>query len=103
MKRTRGRAQRLPSTAALRHGISHGTHLLRVHPVPRARAAVLAVAVHLLRQSANAVGKATPELSEDAARFLTGHPWTLQDLACRLANAVATNCGSLITAADLTE
>jgi DNA-binding NtrC family response regulator len=76
-------------------------HLLRVHPVPRARANILAVAEHLLRQFGGATGKAVPELSEDAALFLAGRQWAIDDLARRLARAVAINRGSLITAIDL--
>ena len=62
---------------------------------------VLAITMHLLAQSAAAQGKATPILSEDAALFLIRRRWALNDLASRVARAVAYNEGSLITAADL--
>lgn len=91
-----GRARRSgPTTAAPDH------HLLRVHPVPHARADILAVAEHLLRQFGGTTGQPVPELSEDAARFLAARRWAIDDLARRLARAVAINRGSLITAIDL--
>jgi len=91
-----GGARRSAATTAIQD-----QHLLRVHPVPRARADILAVAEHLLRHFARTGGRAVPELAEDAARFLAGRQWAIDDLARRLARAVAANCGSLITATDL--
>jgi DNA-binding NtrC family response regulator len=75
--------------------------LFQVHPVPADPDEILAIAMHLLVQSAAAQGKSTPILSEDAALFLTRRRWALNDLAFRVARAVAYNEGSLITAADL--
>jgi transcriptional regulator of aromatic amino acid metabolism len=89
------------------HGRRSGTKeptfpsLLQVHPIPSDPDEVLAIAMHLLTQSAAAQGKATPTLSEDAALFLTRRRWALSDLAFRVARAVAYNEGSLITAEDL--
>jgi DNA-binding NtrC family response regulator len=78
-----------------------GPSLLQVHPVPADADEILAITMHLLVQSAAAQGKATPVLSEDAALFITHRRWALNDLAFRVARAVAYNQGSLITAADL--
>jgi DNA-binding NtrC family response regulator len=78
-----------------------GPSLLQVHPVPTDADGILAIAMHLLAQSAAVQGKATPALSEDAALFITRRRWALNDLAFRVARAVAYNEGSLITAADL--
>jgi DNA-binding NtrC family response regulator len=94
-------AQLLSSATRRRNGSAPAGQLLQVHPMPRARHEVLAIAVHLLRRFAVAQGKPAPELSEDAARFLAGRRWGIDDLAARVAAAVANNRGSLITAADL--
>jgi DNA-binding NtrC family response regulator len=75
--------------------------LLQIHPVPADPDEILAITTHLLAQSAAAQGKAPPILSEDAAQFLIRRRWALNDLAFRVARAVACNEGSLITAADL--
>ena len=63
--------------------------LLQVHPVPADPDGILAITTHLLLRSAAAQGKATPLLSEDAALFLTRRRWALNDLAFRVARAVA--------------
>ena len=75
--------------------------LPQIHPVPASRSVILAVAVHFLIESERAEGKATPGLSEDAATFVSSCGWDARDLASRMARAVASNQGSLITAADL--
>ncbi len=75
--------------------------LLQVHPVPSGPEEILSVAQHLLRYFARASGKVVPILSQDAAAFLTTRVWAADDLARRLSRAVASNRGSLITAADL--
>jgi DNA-binding NtrC family response regulator len=75
--------------------------LLQIHPVPASRSEILGVAVHFLIESERAEGKSTPGLSEDAATFLSSRGWDAKDLASRMAHAVVSNQGSLITAADL--
>jgi hypothetical protein len=75
--------------------------LLQIHSVPASRSVILAVAVRFLIESERAEGKSTPGLSEDAATFLSSRGWDAKDLASRMARAVASNQGSLITAADL--
>lgn len=75
--------------------------LLLVHPVPRSRNGILAVVLHLIGRCAAAQGKMPPGCSEEAARFLASCSWDTGELARRVAYAIATNRGSLITAADL--
>jgi len=59
------------------------------------------VALHLIERCAALQGKAPPACSEEAAVLLVSERWELGDLARRIVHAVATNRGSLITAADL--
>jgi len=75
--------------------------LVQVHPVPQSRSNILSAVLHFVKQFAEAQGKSAPALSEDAAMFLTSRAWRMNDLAGRVARAVAANEGSLITAADL--
>ncbi len=76
-------------------------HLLQVHPVSERPEELVSITRHLLAQFAAAEGKEVPELSQDAADYLTSRRWRLRDLAARVSQAVAVNQGSLITAADL--
>ena len=78
-----------------------GATLFQVYPVPTGRREILAVVTYLINKSAAACGKKPPELSEDAATFLSGRRWELHELALRVSRAVANNEGSLITAHDL--
>ena len=78
-------------------------HLIQVHPLPDTDDEILSIAFHLLHQFAETQGKQPPGFSLDAARFLANHDWVTADLARRVWDAVAKNCGSLITAADLGE
>lgn len=89
------------ATRARRLALRTTTHLVQVHPVPRAPREAVNVAVHLMCTSAAAQRKAIPGLSEDAALLLAARPWELRELAARLWRAVENNRGSLITAADL--
>ena len=91
-----GRARPAPDASA-----AGNVHLVQVYPVPRSRTDILSVAIHLVGRFAAAQGKPAPTLSEDAATFLAGRRWRIDDLARRMARAVAANTGSLITAADL--
>jgi hypothetical protein len=75
--------------------------LLQLHPIPRSRDGILAVVLHLIGRCAVAQGKVPPGCSEEAAAFLASRSWDTGDLARRVAYAIATNRGSLITAADL--
>jgi DNA-binding NtrC family response regulator len=77
--------------------------LLQIHPIRTSRSEILAVAMHFLLESAIEHGIAPPGLSEDAASFLSSRNWDVTDLASRVARAVATNRGSLITADDLSK
>ncbi len=77
--------------------------VLQIHPVPLVRDEILAIAIHLGDCFAAAQGKAAPVFSEDAAAFLAGRRWAINDLALRVSRAVASNQGSLITATDLDE
>jgi DNA-binding NtrC family response regulator len=92
-----------PEPARSGDRVSDTVYLKRVHPVPQAASQVLRVALHLIHQCAAAQGKVPPDLSEDAARFLTSRSWRIEELAFRTARAVSANRGSLITAADLCE
>ncbi len=74
-----------------------------VHPVPQSRPEILAIASHLARRVAAALGKPIPDFSENAATFLASRPGMINDLASRVARAVASNDGSLITSADLAD
>jgi DNA-binding NtrC family response regulator len=76
-------------------------HLVLVHPLPDTDNAIVVVAAHLLQQFAATQGKEPPELSVDAATFLARQRWATDELARRVWRAVASNRGSLITAADL--
>lgn len=78
-------------------------HLIQVHPLPDTDNEILSIAFHLLQQFADTQGKQPPGFSLDAARFLASHHWATAELARRVWDAVAKNCGSLITAADLGE
>ncbi len=75
--------------------------LLQVQPVSQRSEELVSITRHLLAHFAAAQGKEVPELSQDAADYLTSRRWRLRDLATRLSQAVAANQGSLITAADL--
>ena len=77
--------------------------LLQIHPVRTSRSEILALAMHFLVKSAAEHGTAPPELSEDAATYLSTRRWDAKDLAGRVARAVAGNQGSLITAEDLSQ
>lgn len=79
------------------------SHLVLVHPVPETDSEILVVATHLLHQFAATQGKEPPSLSVDAARLLARQHWAADELARRVWRAVENNCGSLITAADLSE
>ncbi len=83
------------------HAGKTGSGLLLVHPLTPSGADILSIAVHLLHRFATAHRKDVPELSEDAAQFLRARRWAVGELAARLSRAVASNRGSLITAADL--
>ncbi len=100
------RLPRRPANTARPQGpqavLLHAYPLL-VHPVANSRDEILVIAAHLARRAAEQLGKPTPEFSQNAASFLAGQPWTIDDLAKRIARAVATNQGSLIIAADLQE
>ncbi len=74
---------------------------LLVHPVSGRSEDLVVITRHLLAHFAAAHGKEVPELSQDAANYLTSRGWSFTDLAARLSRAVAANEGSLITAADL--
>ncbi len=76
-------------------------HLLQVHPISDRSEELVSITRHLLAHFAAAHGKEIPELSQDAADYLTSRPWSLSDLSARVSQAVAANEGSLITAADL--
>ncbi len=86
--------------SATRNGTRTAT-LLQVHPLPADPEEVLSIVIHLIGHYSMAHGKAAPALSEDAAEFLKGRRWALDDLAARVSRAVAHNEGSLIIAADL--
>ena len=88
------------SSAAQRAGT---VPLIQIYPVRNSRRDVLLLAAYFIRQFAVAQGKDVPGLSEEAASFLAAQRWTLPDLASRLARAVKSNDGSLITASDLVE
>jgi transcriptional regulator of aromatic amino acid metabolism len=108
MKRTdEPHSKTLPSAVPSKHqGRAGGTTsagLFLVHPMPQSGPDILSVAVHLVQRFAAAQGKDVPGLSQDAAQFLLRRRWPVGELALRLAQAVATNRGSLITAADLVE
>jgi transcriptional regulator of aromatic amino acid metabolism len=77
------------------------SHLVLVHPLRDTDTAIVEVATHLLQQFAATQGKQPPDLSLDAAMFLVQQHWAADELARRVWRAVETNCGSLITAADL--
>ena len=62
---------------------------------------ILSTTMDLLRQCAADHDKPVPLLSQDAATFLITRRWAADELAQRVARAVAANEGSLITAADL--
>jgi DNA-binding NtrC family response regulator len=81
--------------------IAGGSQLLQVSPVPTSRNEILALAMHFARRFAATAGRAVPDFSEDAARFLAGRRWSLADLTMRVCRAVEQNRGNLITAADL--
>lgn len=100
------RLPRRPSAAPRQHApqavLLHAYPFL-IHPVPSSRDELLVIAAHLARRAADQLGKPLPEFSENAASFLAGRPWTIDDLAKRITRAVAANQGSLIIAADLGE
>lgn len=96
MRRPPIHSRRRTAKAVLMH-----TYPLLVHPVPQCRDEMLVIAAHLARRAANQLGTSTPEFSENAAAFLASRPWAIDDLAARIARAVAANRGSLIIAADL--
>ena len=75
----------------------------QMFPLPRPGHEVLSAAIDLLRQFAAAHGKPVPLLSQDAAAFLIGRRWAIDELSQRVSRAVAANDGSLITAADLSD
>jgi DNA-binding NtrC family response regulator len=108
MKRTdEPHGETLPSAGPSKHqGRAAGPtspRLLLVHPMPQSDAQIVCVALHLVQRFAAAQGKDVPGLSQEAAQFLLRQRWAVGELALRLAQAVATNRGSLITAADLVE
>lgn len=76
---------------------------LLMHPVPRSRDEILVIAGHLAHRAASRLGKPTPEFSENAAVFLASRAWAIHDLADRIAQAVASNVGSLIIGTDLVD
>jgi DNA-binding NtrC family response regulator len=82
-------------------GVTENDHLLQVHPIPRSRYEILAIAVHFARCFATTQGKPAPDFSEEAATFLVGQHWEVAELATRVSHAVASNRGNLITATDL--